>query len=191
MSKPSGKPRKVLTGTIHLANSEANELQPKVALYIVDRSFKLIHMSTVGEVGAFEIPTDTVQSAHRILVGPVTEDFDNLEREKLLTLRPADFSQLIERGQLNIARTLWQTWLSFITCVSGTVKRCRRHPSWWYELVQHVRTHPLRRGPCHQSMLDVLSCHCGSVAHWQHWPPPRSQNCYCGRINALSSAKAR
>lgn len=140
MSKPSGKPRKVLTGTIHLANSEANELQPKVALYIVDRSFKLIHMATVGEVGAFEIPTDTMQSAHRILVGPVTEDFDNLEREKLLTLRPTDFNQLIERGQLNIARTLWQTWLSFITCVSGTVKRCRRHPSWWYELVQHVRT---------------------------------------------------
>ena len=112
---------------LNLVGIEQSDDRPEVSVYAVDQSGKLLAAVRVEREGDFLLPPDALKNAHRIFVGPRAEKPEDVNRDALLTYRPAQFLELVEQGRvLNIPERIWKVWFAFTYCVSGSVSRCFR-----------------------------------------------------------------
>ncbi len=117
-----------------LAGLKTEEERPDITITATDRDLKVIHVSQVDSQGTFDLPPNILKSAHRIFVGPRSDQENAVAAEDVLRYRTSDFVKLLDAGSINISRRVWEKWYFFIRCVSGKVRLCRRRPWWYYEL---------------------------------------------------------
>jgi hypothetical protein len=82
------------------------------------------------------MPEDILKAAHRVLVGPVSEEGEEVDSESILRYRGGDFEELLRARVVNIPEVVWEKWFPFIRCVTGKVRLCRRGPWWFFDLAQ-------------------------------------------------------
>ena len=122
---------------INLADFEKGEALPDLAVYAVDRTYKQLHVAKVDKKGQFDMPAEMYKSADYVVIGPAVEDLSELEREKLITYRPAKFQEMIKSAkELIVAKPIWNYWWPIQRCVSGSVSYC--HPYWPYFQVEAI-----------------------------------------------------
>ncbi len=142
--KKSESGKKSIRFQLNLAGLKPGEERPRIVITATNRDLKPIHVSEVDERGSFDLPDKILQSAHRILIGPKTDQSQSVAAEDILRYRPADFQKLLELGTINISQSIWGKWLLFLRCTTGRVRLCRRRPWWFYELFNLAAT-PIRQ----------------------------------------------
>ena len=155
---------------------KAGETAPPLAVIAVARDGKVIHSAAVGADGQFDLPEAALKSAHRILIGPADSDPSGPGRSAFAQYRPAQFAELVKGGVVNLARGQWELWRFFITCVTGSVRLCRRPPWWFADLAilsqtsaasRASMTRSLRRVPAAQSLGELVAWpfRCSSICN--------------------------
>ena len=119
---------------INLAGLKPDEERPELVITATDSDLKTIHVSAVDGKGNFDLPDKILKSAHRIIIGPKSDQPEATLGDDALRYRASDFARLNEAGSINISRVIWEKWFFFIRCVSGRVRLCRRRPWWYYDL---------------------------------------------------------
>jgi len=151
--KKSESGKKSIRFQLNLAGLKQGEKRPDIVITATDRDLKPIHVSEVDEQGSFDLPDRILKSAHRILIGPKTDQPQNVAAEDVLRYRPSEFEKLLDLGTINISQIIWEKWFLFLRCVSGKVRLCHRRPWWYYELYKLAAT------PIHdfqQASADVV-----------------------------------
>ncbi|MSP14595.1 MAG: hypothetical protein EXR62_16770 [Chloroflexi bacterium] len=125
---------------LNLAAFKQGEERPAVVVTAVDRNGKTLRAAQVDGQGNFDLPEDVLKVSHRILIGPSTENPEEVDPDSLLRYRAPEFAQLAREGVVSIPRGVWEKWILQIRCVTGTVKKCRRGPWWFNDLVKLATT---------------------------------------------------
>lgn len=114
---------------ILLVDFKDGDERPKLAVYALDRSFKLLHLAKVDARGNFELPDKVLSAAHLVAIGPITENFAGLDRATLTQYRSAQFTQMLGKGSdFLLPRQTWLGWNFVFRCVQGSVSHCFPHP---------------------------------------------------------------
>ncbi|MEW8050853.1 MAG: hypothetical protein AB2792_10190 [Candidatus Thiodiazotropha sp.] len=137
--KGSGRGKGVNSKLV-LRGLDKGEESPQIEIRLIDREGNLIETIPIAEDGGFSLPSNTIEKAHRIRVGPATEAArGEAPSSVFLNYRVDDFKAILERGVLDIGRSVWREWLFRYRCVSGSVRRCRPSPWWYRQLAGAVR----------------------------------------------------
>ena len=123
---------------LNLADLGRDEEKPKIIVTALDSRLQPLHTAEVDSNGNFNIPQKILEKAHRIEIGPNAGREAKTEADSVLRYRTSQFTELIQRGALNIARPNWIKWRFFTRCVTGKVRLCRRHSTWYYDLVRAI-----------------------------------------------------
>ncbi|MBL8980827.1 MAG: hypothetical protein JNL26_01505, partial [Gemmatimonadetes bacterium] len=123
---------------LELAGLAAGVERPNAIVQAVGKKRDVLATVEVGADGAFALAGDVIAKADRIVIGPMGSD-GAVARDAAFVLRAREFSQFVHGGVLTVAEGIWVRWPGFRTCVSGTVRVCRRRP-WWYEQLFTVAT---------------------------------------------------
>jgi hypothetical protein len=115
---------------LNLVGLKEGQEAPSITVSAVGRDGKRLHVAKVDDKGNFEMPSEVLKAAHRIVIGPSEERAADLSN--ILRYRPAQFEELLRGGPINISTRIWEKWIYFLTCVTGRVRLCRR-PIWWYQ----------------------------------------------------------
>lgn len=119
-------------GRLTLLDLKPDESTPALAVVAVDAAGKVLHRGVVDGDGAFELPGASLKSSHRILIGPADAVPGTDTGTVFARYRPEQFAAALEAGAITVARPQWELWHVFVTCVTGSVRYCRRAP-WWYD----------------------------------------------------------
>jgi hypothetical protein len=133
MAKKQKKPdeRASFRANIALNGLTAEDKLPEMAIYALDRSGDPLEINPIKEDGKFEISKMAMEKAHRIAVGPLVEDFGEMDRKKLTVYRPHQLKKMTAAsGVLDIPKKAWQSWFMVKLCVNGSAKHCK-----WFPLV--------------------------------------------------------
>ncbi len=130
---------------LNLAGLKRGEERPSIAVTLLDRQGKSLHVSPVDAEGGFDLPEAALKETQRVVIGPSAPEGAPVDPDTLLRYRLSQFEQLLKDGALNIARPVWQKWFLFIECVTGTVKLCRPSPWWFQDLFQLATQVPAAR----------------------------------------------
>lgn len=118
---------------VRLEGLSPEEKRPEFMVTALDRNLKPLHEAPVSPEGDFQLPEEALKNAHRIMIGPKGQEGSSLDPRMVLRYRPGQFLEIVgERGILDVASRYWKGWYGFITCVTGSVRRCR--PIWWWYL---------------------------------------------------------
>ncbi len=114
---------------INLIDFQPGDERPDIGVYALNRAGEPIYSDRVDAEGAFDLPENVLKEAHRIAIGPLTDDFASLDRQTLVTYRATRLlDQLKDRPELDLPRRVWEPFLFVTRCVSGRVRRCRPFP---------------------------------------------------------------
>lgn len=130
--KQEANARKERRFQVRLEGLSPDEKRPEFTVTALDRNLKPLYEAQVSPEGDFQLPEEALKNAHRIMIGPKAEEGTRLDPRTVLRYRPGQFLEVVgERGILDVASRYWKGWYGFITCVTGSVRRCR--PIWpWY-----------------------------------------------------------
>lgn len=114
---------------VNLIDFRPGDERPEIGVYVLNRAGEPIYSDRVDAEGAFDLPESVLKEAHRIALGPLTEDFASLDRQSLVSYRANRLlDQLKERAEIDLPRRQWEPFLFVTRCVGGRVRRCRRFP---------------------------------------------------------------
>ncbi|MEW8660786.1 MAG: hypothetical protein AB2603_20940, partial [Candidatus Thiodiazotropha endolucinida] len=137
--KGSGR-GKGISSKLVLRGLNKGEEKPQIEITLIDREGKVFEAVQIAEDGVFGLPSNTIEKAHRIRIGPTMEAASGEAPASIfLNYRVADFKAVLERGVLDIGSSVWREWLFRYRCVSGSVHRCRPSPWWYRQLAGAVR----------------------------------------------------
>ena len=112
--------------------------RPDVQIAVLDGAGKRIHVAAVNEDGTYSISQAVRKKAARYVLGPAGEEGADVGYE----LRPDAFAKLEEAGAIAIGRPIWESWIGFLRCATGSVRRCRPGPWWYAELAEFAKPAP-------------------------------------------------
>lgn len=96
---------------IELAGVAPGARRPRLAVYALDRTSDLLAVFPVDKDGRFALSQEILQRAHQIVIGPRTDDWDDLKNCGPLFYPAALFERMLaERGIIQIARRTWLAW---------------------------------------------------------------------------------
>ena len=102
--KTSDGDKKESRYNLALAGLKPEEERPNITITATDRDLKVIHVSQVDSQGTFDLPPNILKSAHRIFVGPRSDQENAVAAEDVLRYRTSDFVKLLDAGSINISR---------------------------------------------------------------------------------------
>ena len=109
--------------------------RPGVTVQAVDARNDVLSSQKVDQDGNFTLPADVLRRAAHVVVG-ASDDKDGVKREGALRFSAEDFRAQTNNGVLALAEPVWSGWRYYWTCVSGSVRVCRRRPRWFDDLIQ-------------------------------------------------------
>ncbi|MET0081338.1 MAG: hypothetical protein ABW119_23030, partial [Candidatus Thiodiazotropha lotti] len=130
--KGSGRGKQINSKLVLRGLNKGDE-RPQVEITLIDRQGKVFESVPIAEDGAFDLPLNTIEKAHRIRIGPAVEASDDeAPAAVFLNYRIGDFVARLERGVLDVSRGVWREWLFRYRCVSGSGRltapaNCRYH----------------------------------------------------------------
>lgn len=140
MSEKNRPERGGIKAQLNLVGLKEGQEAPSITVTALARDSKPLHVAQVDSKGNFDLPSDVLKAAHRIVIGPSEESAD--EPTNSVRYRAAQFEELLRGGPLNISTRIWERWIRFLTCVTGRVRLCRR-PVWWYRDLFELATEPI------------------------------------------------
>lgn len=143
MAKKTSKEKKYNKKSMRLnyVDLQEGEKTPDLFVKATDSASQTIHISRVDDKGYFDIPGNVISKAERIIISPILnrEDEEPTESENAITYRKSQFIELARAGTINIAKPIWESWYAIFRCVTGRVRLCRRHPFWYFDLLEAVK----------------------------------------------------
>jgi hypothetical protein len=124
-----GRYRLELVGLTSLAD------RPGITIQAVGARNDVLSSQKVDQEGNFALPADVLRRAAHVVVG-ASDDKDGVKREGALRFSTEDFRAQTNNGVLALAEPVWSGWRYYWTCVSGSVRVCRRRPRWFDDLIQ-------------------------------------------------------
>ena len=116
-----GRYRLELVGLTSLAD------RPGITVQAIDAKNDVLSSQRVDQDGNFTLPADVLRRAAHVVVG-ASDDKDGVKREGALRFSAEDFRAQTNTGVLALAEPVWSGWRYYWTCVSGSVRVCRRRP---------------------------------------------------------------
>jgi hypothetical protein len=158
------------TYTLELVGLASAEDMPEIAMQVLDHKHTVLHAQRIGRDGSFGISADLLACAHRVVVG-APDDKEGILADAAITSRAREFMTQINKGRLALAQGIWSRFRLRWTCVSGSVRVCRRQP-WWFDSVVATASPSLdrQRFAANADALDDLS----PVSAMQAIAPPLS-----------------
>ena len=120
------KKRNKLELTVDVLDLTAGEEAPKIAMYLLDSTGKVLKKVAEVKEGKLTIDAALAKEKQKILaIGPDAEKLDQLRGESLLQFRIGDQWPLWEKTRVvEIPKHWWHGWLRFRVCVSCKVVKC-------------------------------------------------------------------
>ncbi len=123
------KTEKITAFKLEFLEVEEGEKTPETALYVLDRSFKVIGKKKIDGGGSFRIPEKEIGAGHLIALGPNVEKPEELDKKLFTVYRGTQFKELVEnKGMLPLQKKKWMQWMFVELTVSGSVKHCYPWP---------------------------------------------------------------
>lgn len=120
---------------------EDGEKAPDAALYVLDKSFKVIGKKKIDARNGFNIPEKEIKAGHLLALGPNVENPEKLDRKLFTVYRGTQLKELVEsKGTLTLRRKNWLPWLNIELTVSGSVKHCYPWPVLYQYFQQNMVT---------------------------------------------------
>lgn len=130
-SKPdAGKP---CVYRLELAGLSNADDRPEIAMQILDRKNVVLQSRIIGSDGNFDVSTELLERAHRVVIG-APDEREGVRADASIVYRASEFLTQIRHGRLTLAEGIWSRFRLLWTCVSGSVRVCRRRP-WWFDRV--------------------------------------------------------
>lgn len=111
---------KELTSKLVLRGIKADEARPQIEITLIDRQGKTLASAQVKDDGNFSVPQSAIEKAHRIRIGPAGDAAKEAPSSVYLNYRTGDFMNVLERGAMDIGRSVWGERLILHRCVSGS-----------------------------------------------------------------------
>ncbi|MFZ5636127.1 MAG: hypothetical protein ACOY82_06020 [Pseudomonadota bacterium] len=118
---------------LELAGLASADDRPAIAMQILDRKNAVLQSRIIGSDGRFDVSTDLLERAHRVLLG-APDGQEGVRADASVVYRANEFLTQIRHGRLTLAEGIWSRFRLLWTCVSGSVRVCRRRP-WWFDRV--------------------------------------------------------
>ena len=125
------------TYTLELVGLQPGASRPPVLVQAVDAKGGVLHSEKVGDGGAFALPADALKNARYVVIGGTTDD-KTVAEGAAVRYRPQEFEAAVLDGTLALAEGVWTRFRFDWTCVSGSVRVCRRRRPWFDELFTAV-----------------------------------------------------
>src|SRR3954452_6984477 len=127
MAKPSdssgSKP------VLKLADADANIDVSSLAVYTLDAQGKVLHAARVNNQGQFDVPTDAISSAARVVLAPAARGNEGPDPEKSIPFSVRDFaSRLKSDAVFEIDKSRWGRIFGFRRCATGSIEHCYPFP---------------------------------------------------------------
>jgi hypothetical protein len=107
--------------------------RPDVVVQALDRNNHVLHSHAVPSDGSFRLPDEVLQRAHLIVLG-ASDGRGGVRKDATVSYRAEEFAAQIKDGTLALAEGVCTRLLFHWTCVSGSVRACRRRP-WWFDTI--------------------------------------------------------
>ncbi len=176
---------------LNLVGFKEGDDRPQIVVKALDASGNALSISKVAADGSFDLSTDTLKAANRIVIGPDVED-QTVPEETTLTYRARQFAQLVEKDpSVAIAPSYWKNWFFFTTCVTGSVRHCFPYPWVIWDLAKQASLSitlpqalaPTTPRPVEASVLSRKSLGLDAVlAPETIWPIPRFCEIVCDGV---------
>ncbi len=125
---------------IYLIDYTQDQERPMIAVYAVDSTGKTIEKSKVSVDGSFSLSDRVVKIASKIIVGPDTENINDVDKESLTIFSSLQYNNIIKTlGIINISKIDWSRWFNVKVCVSGSVSHCYPFPIVLNNLVKNFQ----------------------------------------------------
>jgi hypothetical protein len=148
--------QKRLRMQLNLEGFKPGEERPEIAVTLVARDGKTLHVAQVDKEGEFDLPEGGLKEAHRVLIGPSLKENEPPDPEAIVRYRARQFEQLVPEGVVNVPRAIWDKWFRYLRCVTGTVRLCHRRPWWFYEL-HRLAAEPVLQLPSRLGATSALA----------------------------------
>jgi hypothetical protein len=109
--------------------------RPDITIQAIDAKNETLSVQKVEQDGRFTLTGDVLRRAARVVVG-ASDGEDSVKREGAVSFSAEDFQAQTANGVLALAEPVWSGWRYYWTCVSGSVRVCRRRPRWFDDLIQ-------------------------------------------------------
>lgn len=116
---------------LELVGLARGDERPELSVIALKGRKEVILTARVDPDGGFDLPDEILKSADTILIG-APDAAQGVRRDAALSYAAEDFRAEIREGTLAVAEAVWSRFRFFWTCVSGSVRVCRRRP-WWYD----------------------------------------------------------
>ena len=123
--------------TLELVGLQPGAERPPVLVQAVDAKGAVLHSEKVGDAGAFTLPADAVKNARYVVIG-ASQDDKTIAQAASVRFRPGEFEAALQNDTLALAEGVWSRFRFHWTCVSGSVRVCRRRRPWFDELFTAV-----------------------------------------------------
>lgn len=111
---------------LRLADLEAEEEAPRLAVEVLDRAGETIHRAEASETGEVSLPPDVVEKAHKVALVPA-EGEEGVA--PMMVLRAGEVKDLMSRNvALDVPRDKWASIIGIVQCVDGSVSHCFPFP---------------------------------------------------------------
>ncbi|NOT87475.1 MAG: hypothetical protein HOP03_04760 [Lysobacter sp.] len=131
------------TYKLELVGLTAAGERPDIAMQVLDNKNAVLLAQNIDDDGRFNIPTDVLDRAHRVVLG-APDDKTGIRADALITYRAGEFLAQIADGRLALAERIWSRLRFHWTCVSGSVRVCKRR-RWWFESIVAAASPSLAR----------------------------------------------
>ncbi len=118
---------------LELVGFAAGSERPKILVQALDRKNTALYSQEVGDDGNFALSADVLKRAHRVVIGAPDEK-GSVRADASIGYRAEEFLSQIKNGRLALAESIWSRFHFHWTCVSGSVRVCRRRP-WWFDSI--------------------------------------------------------
>lgn len=116
---------------VELVGLARGDERPDLSVMALKGRDEVMLVGKVDPDGGFDVPDEALKAADTILVG-ATDEAQGVRRDTALSYSVEDFRAEMRKGALALAEPVWSRFRFYWTCVSGSVRVCRRRP-WWYD----------------------------------------------------------
>ncbi len=136
--------RKGGKAVVRLERLSPEEIRPQIQISVYDDTGECIETAPVADDGSYSIPAGARKRAAVYELGAANAE--DAPAESSYKIRAAEFNELEKKGFNDIARGIWEGWLPFLRCTTGSVRRCRPGQWWWDDLARFSASPTLALG---------------------------------------------
>ena len=127
------------TPTLRLEGLKDTDRRPDIQVAVYDEGGECINIVPVKDDGTYSISAAVRKKASKYVFGPANEEALDVG----YTLRADTLVELERSGAVVVGRAIWESWIGFLRCATGSVRRCWPGPWWFAELAEFAARVPI------------------------------------------------